>query len=351
MGNELVIPDTFKTAKPAGAFAVLNPAEESLSEGIGQSYGVIGYRGKVWSLRYHGERHNILRPDDGTPSAYLDVIILGQGRGKSKSYYEKADTNSFEEGKRPVCASIDGVRPDNDATQKQAEACAVCPRNVWKTDPKTGRKGRECSDYKRLAVLILPTQTKPVLGEPLMEPVFLRVPAASLNSLGLLGDTMAKQGWHFSSYITRISFDPNVAHPQMVFKPLQGLTDKEGPLILSLRNDATVGRITGGDVTAAVTDRTVEVLPPGTHDTGLGVSVDPRPSAAVVQLVPQSSNFGNNGAAPPVTNESNGLGLSGQGTPEIGGGSSGLVRSVSDTGEPQESDADLDARIAALIKP
>ena len=351
MGNELVIPDSFKNARPAGAFAVLNPAEESLSEGIGQSYGVIGYRGKVWSLRYHGERHNILRPDDGTPSAYLDVIILGQARGKSKSYYEKMDTNSFEEGKRPVCASIDGVRPDNDATQKQAEACAVCPRNIWKTDPKTGRKGRECSDYKRLAVLILPTQTKPVLGEPLMEPVFLRVPAASLNSLGTLGDTMAKQGWHFSSYITRISFDPNVAHPQMVFKPLQGLTDKEGPLILSLRNDATVGRITGGDVTAAVT-QTVEVLPPGTHDTGLGVSVDPRPSTNVVQLARQHTNSVNTDVAPPATAAPRTLGFAEPETLEIGGGSSGSVAAaISDTGEPQESDADLDARIAALIKP
>ena len=348
MGNELVIPDSFKNAKPAGAFAVLNPAEESLSEGIGQSYGVIGYRGKVWSLRYHGERHNILRPDDGTPSAYLDVIILGQARGKSKSYYEKMDTNSFEEGKRPVCASIDGVRPDNDATQKQAEACAVCPRNIWKTDPKTGRKGRECSDYKRLAVLILPTQTKPVLGEPLMEPVFLRVPAASLNSLGLLGDTMAKQGWHFSSYITRISFDPNVAHPQMVFKPLQGLTDKEGPLILSLRNDATVGRITGGDVTAAVT-QTVEVLPPGTHDTGLGVSVDPRPSAAVMEIVPPATNSVGSLSAQRAT-ATNGLGFVTPAVSEMNGGSNGHVTAVSDTGEPQESDADLDARIAALIK-
>ena len=42
-------------AASAAVFAGLNPESESLADGIGQSYGIIGYKGKVWTLRYRGE--------------------------------------------------------------------------------------------------------------------------------------------------------------------------------------------------------------------------------------------------------------------------------------------------------
>ena len=89
------------------------------------------------------------------------------------------------------------------------------PRNVWKTDAN-GKKGRECTDFKRLAVLLMPAQTKAMLGTPLMEPVFLRIPPALINELGTFGDRMNAMGWHYSSsYITRISFDPTQSYPKL----------------------------------------------------------------------------------------------------------------------------------------
>ena len=71
-----------------------------------------------------------------------------------------------------------------------------------------GRRGKECTDYKRLAVALMPNATRPMFGEPLMEPVFLRVPPASLNALALLEQKMGKKGlgYHYSAYLTRISF-------------------------------------------------------------------------------------------------------------------------------------------------
>ena len=76
-----------------------------------------------------------------------------------------------------------------------------CPRNTFKLNAD-GRKTRECSDYQRLAVLILPVLTKPLLGSALMEPVLLRVPPASLDDLEKLapdermhGKTITAQEW------------------------------------------------------------------------------------------------------------------------------------------------------------
>lgn len=372
MGQELALPDWAKN-KPARAFAVLNPQEDSLSAGIGQSYPVIGYKGKVWSFRHRGERKNFIRPDDGTPASYLDVIILGNAPQKSKSFYKAFDPNQSE-GDRPICSSIDGVVPDPDVTTKQSDTCALCPRNEWKTQAN-GKKGRECTDYKRLAVLVLPTQTKPLFGEPVLEPAFLRVPPASLNSLAIMGDTMAAQGFHYASYITRITFDTNEAHPKMQFRPLQGLTDAEAPLILQMRQDVQVDRIINGGFSEGI--RTVPpqegttLLPPATQSTGLIEATANSPST-VAHSHPGTTSAQRPGgstsaaSAQPATN--------GTATPNTSGVSSGLIglggpaptglglvttaaepkaqppgQALSDVGAPEATDDDLDAKIAGML--
>jgi hypothetical protein len=359
MSNEL---EVFKSSKPAQAF--VGEPVESLSEGIGSSYGVIHYKGKVWSLRYRGENYTFTRPDDGTPVGHIDVIILGKGAHKSKSYYEAYDQNAT--GGRPICASIDGVVPDEDVTKQQAVACAICPRNVWKTNAE-GRKSRECSDYMRLAVLLLPTQTKAAIGSALMEPVFLRVPPASLNNLAVFGETMSGQGWPMFSFVTRIRFNPDVAHPEMVFSPLQALTDAEGPVINPLRKDPLTARITGGDqsprqqpaaiaapapvqtppaapapVTATVTPSPVDTgltgKPPAAKDALITIVEPPPPKvklAETVQVDPpmQAGPLLNLSANPPATP-----------APQA------AAQTVADTGDPEESDAALDERISGILK-
>ena len=391
MGQELVIPPSFKGFKPPAVMAALNPQDDNLASGIGQGYGVIGYKGKVWSLRHHGERHNIIRPDDGTPSNHIDVVILGQAPQKSKSFYEKYDPNI--EGQRPICSSIDGVVPDADVVLKQSETCVLCPRNVWKTDPTTGRKGRECTDYKRLAVVMMPYQTKPILGQPLIEPLFLRVPPASLTSLAVMGDNMANQGFHFSTYVTRISFDPNEASPKMMFTPLQGITEQEAPVIMELRGDPTVGRITGGEIVLSAPKQigqhdkqpapvqTAQPSPTPVVQANPSTPATPStPSPATTAMQPATISTGLGSAQPvihvtedkpspqPATVASSQTTSS---TPNMledtgFGGVTSLVaakaassqsseptlaqQSTADTGEPEASDADLDARIAGLIK-
>lgn len=387
MGQELVLPDWAKT-KPAPAFAALNPADDSLSDGIGQSYPVLSYKGKNWAMRYRGEKKAFIRPDDGTPAAYLDVIILGQAKQKSKSYYKKYDPTQSD-GERPICSSIDGVVPDPDVTSKQSDTCGLCPMNVWKTDPTTGKKGRQCTDYKRLAVLVLPTQTKPIFGQPILEPAFLRVPPASLNSLAIMGDTMAGQGFHYASYITRITFDPNEAHPKMIFRPLQGLTDNEAPLILQMRGDMSVDRIINGGFAEGVhtvpPQEGTTLLPPATQETGLG--------AAGAQTLNLQANVPSTAAPAPATTNTTQAGVStglASAPPVIPSGANpapvqqaavvqtatsdalaglggptptglGLVttaaepkvatpgQAAGDTGVPEATDDDLDAQIAGML--
>jgi hypothetical protein len=379
MGQEVTVPDFAKNG-PARGFAALDPNAESLADGIGQGYPTIGYRGKVWSLRYRGEQHNFVRQDDKSPLNYIDVIILGQAPNKSKSYYKKYDPNVS--GERPICASLDGILPDFDVTVRQSETCALCPRNEWKINPETGNKHKECADYKRLAVLLLPALTQPILGQPLMEPAFLRVPAASLTSLALLGDTMSKQGFHFSTYVTRITFNPDTAHPEMQFKAQAPLTDQEAPTVMELRRDPIVGRITGGDLVFARPEVS-RLAPPTTPPPGGGsiAAAAPQSSSMIapaMTITPTGMAVSPSDAkvsAPPVTLEAQAISspslqaespspsLLGFPSPasgssktplagtasEVSSNSGGGVATVADTGPPEASDDELDNRIAGLI--
>ena len=385
MGQELMNMTAFQGGPSAAFKAELDPNSESLSDGIGGSYGIIGYKGKVWSLRFRGEKHTFVK-DDGYPLEYLDVIILQQAQVKSKSYFP-----NWEEGSDapPLCTSIDGVVPDVGVPQKQADACAMCPRNVWKNSPD-GKKIRECQDYNRIAVLLMPAQTKKLLGEALLEPVFLRIPGASLQGLALMGDETARQGYHFSSYITRVDFDPAQSYPKMRFKAIQPLTDAEAPIILPLRKDPAALRIIGlGEQRPALAAPSPSTPapapqpappPPQRVETGLtaapapvAMPVTPTPSPtpsvapvtapATQEVLPpqQPQQTGHERpsspptpAAAPVTLVDTGLTGLTQTTqaappPQAAQPTTPAQTVVADTGTATDADAALDARIAALM--
>jgi len=327
MGQELANLDAFKGG-PAQAFKQGPQESGALSDGIGSSYGVINYKGKNWSLRYRGEKKLFTRPDDGTPLSYIDVIVLRSADIKSKSYFKKYDPAGSSEGERPLCSSLDGVTPDRDVIAKQAEACAICPRNQWKLNEE-GRKGRECQDYKRLAVMILPNLTKPLFGSALMEPVFLRVPPASLNNLGMMGDLMDAQGYNYWTYITRITFDPAKSHPEMLFRALQPLDDKAANIVLPMRQDPLCLRITGQDEQRLAI--TQAPAPAVTQVQALPTPATPPPAT---EAIPMDTGFGDETYTVPVT--------------PVQPVQPAQV-TAADTGAPASADSALDARIAKLM--
>jgi hypothetical protein len=376
--------DAFNNQLPDAAFASLNPESESLADGIGQSYGIIGYKGKVWTLRYRGENYTFTRPDDGSPSAFLDCIVLRSASYRSKSFYKDGYQEGVS-GLRPTCASLNGVTPDADAPEPQASACSLCPRNEFKQHAN-GRKGKDCSDYKRLAVLILPSQSAPLFGgSALMEPVFLRVPAASLNDLATLGEAMSKKGFHYATYITRIGFDVEKPHPQMTFRAVQKLSAQEAPLVIEMREDPQAYRITGenevgkaspsannavsggqpalqqtapANTASQTSTATVQTAAPATTTSPsendeiaklkaqLAAAEAKSKAAAAAQNVPANepinTGFGN------LSGGVVGLGTN-QPVIEVSGAGQ-LAGNDADTGPADESDVDLDARVAGLLQ-
>ena len=209
--------------------------ENDLSAGVTSGYGMVGYKGKVWSIRYRGEDRALMRDDGDGPRSSIEVVILKSPTHLSKVFYE----NGYEEGSvaPPDCLSSNGVTPDATATKKQAETCALCPRNVF----GTGRngKGKACSDAKRLAIAPLNDIENEAFGGPML----LRVPAASLQDLAKFGDALKQMGYPYYGIGTRISFDPKESFPKFVFGAIRPLSDAEADKVITLRDSAIVGRI------------------------------------------------------------------------------------------------------------
>lgn len=214
-------------------------APENLGEGISGGYAILGYRGKVWSIRRSGEETPITVDFNGQtiPAPFIDTVIVKASGVISKVWYE----NGYQEGNSapPDCLSTNGIVPVATSPKKQAPACSVCPRNQWGSG-KEG-KGKACADAKRLAVAPI-NDLRP---ESLM---LLRVPPASLRALKQYGDSMTRRGFPlYYRYGTRFSFDAAESYPKFVFQPVRAMSHDEAVIIEELRNDPVTDQIIAED--------------------------------------------------------------------------------------------------------
>ncbi len=212
--------------------------QDDLSSGIQSSFGLIGYKGKVWSIRHRGAETPLMREDGDGPRGSIEVVILKASTQVSKIWYE----NGYVEGSNaaPDCFSNNGVTPDPTAAKKQCTSCAVCPHNQWgsRVTP-AGKQGKSCSDSKRLAVVPNGDINNDAFGGPML----LRVPAASLQDLAAFGQKMQQMGYPYYSIVTKIGFDAAESFPKFTFSALRPLADNEADLVLSMRDGHQVNRI------------------------------------------------------------------------------------------------------------
>jgi hypothetical protein len=224
--------------------------ENDLGAGIEASFGLMKFKGKVWTTSFKGEERSLMRQDGDGPMNSIDVVIVKAPKVKSKIWYAAG----YVEGSTaaPDCWSTNGVVPDVQATSKQSPTCATCPKNVWGSrTTDSGKKGKACSDSKRIAIVPADAaQNNPGIlrNEALGGPMLLRVPAATLGALASYGDKLKAASYPYQAVVTKIAFDPAEAYPTFVFTPVRPLTDEEADVIIELAGTAQVERILSEEV-------------------------------------------------------------------------------------------------------
>jgi hypothetical protein len=228
------------------------------ASGTASGFPVVSTRGKVFHVKRGDDVELIAKADDpDEPETKLKVVVLKTNKGVSRTYYE----DTYEEGSDdpPTCYSNDGIIPAADVEDRQAKKCAVCPKAQWGSRiTESGKKGKACSEVKRLAVALW--------SDP-SEPMLLRVPPTSLKGWDTYVNMLFKRGVKPPQVITEIRFDPSVSHQVLMFKPIGFVTEDMLEDVQSALAEPTVEQIIGagndpGDITPPADDEDEDEAPP-----------------------------------------------------------------------------------------
>lgn len=215
----------------------------SLAAGIRPSFASVTFKGKTWGIRYRGVTHQLLARDPQTGAVLgaiptIDVVILKSATAISKAFYlEKYKEGDFNQ---PDCWSTNGQMPDPAASKKQNETCRGCRWDAFGSRTMDdGRKGKACSDNKRVAVVPAADLKNEMYGGPML----LKLPPSAFNELSELQAQLLHQGYHYFAVIMRLSFDYQAAFPKIQFTPIGVLNDHQMTEVIALQDDPTVERI------------------------------------------------------------------------------------------------------------
>jgi hypothetical protein len=301
------------------------PVENDLGAGVSQGFGLVGYKGKVWSIRHRGEEHQLMRDDGDGPRSSIEVVIVKASPVIGKIWYEKGYVEGSNEA--PDCFSSNGIVPDNSSPKKQCETCALCEKNKWGSAPtRAGQppsKGKACSDSKRYAVVPLGDIQNELYGGPLL----LRVPAASMGAGADYGTMMAKLGYPYYAIGTRIQFDPKESYPKFLFSAIRPLNDEEALMVKELQNDVRTARVLADDQQPGISPPLAQVAAPTVQSAFEQPPVNALPAPAPKQEAPKITK-------PKL---------------KVVEAAPAGVPDEPDTGEASQFEADLDAQLDALL--
>lgn len=239
MSNDLVImeqrPAFLRDTTPTSA----DEFRSGLVSGIALPF--LSIRGKVFRIRKDGQEIP-LRVNE------LPIVFIAARPNVSKRYYDAAYASDMSA--MPACHSMDGVTPD--VANPVHPDCASCPKNAWgsKITP-SGKKAKECQDYKRLIVGIF--------GEKDLMPVVFDVPATSLKAprgqrhqdtmmLREYLDTIARHAIDPITAVTKLFFT-DAEYPQVSFSFGGYVSENIWHRALELRDDKDVLEALGnGDI-------------------------------------------------------------------------------------------------------
>jgi len=231
------LPAYLKTANRAAV-------NDDLTAHAGTGFPVMSIKGKNFTVVRDGERTVLTKEVDGEKIAVpsIEVVLVKANKGTSKVFYMKGYQEGSEATK-PDCFSNTGDRPDPSVAEPQAKSCALCAHNQWGSKiGDNGGKGKACQDSVRMAI---------ATADLINDPYLLRVPPASIKSLGEYGKMLAKRGVGYNMVVTRIGFDMESPTPKLTFKPTGLLSDAGYAQVQEVMASDVVQAILGSEGIAA----------------------------------------------------------------------------------------------------
>lgn len=186
------------------------------------AFSKLGIKGGKFQIKLAGEESQTLTDpsNDALPLRELPVVVAGWSNSIAKTFYIKKFTGGEGVDAEPDCTSEDGIVPDEGVKNKQADACANCPKNVFgsKINEK-GKKVKACDDSK--VIVVIPVD---YLGE--MPPLQYKMSAMAMKNWKAYVDELSANGLPLTWVKTILRFDLDVEYPLMTFS-FGGILDEE----------------------------------------------------------------------------------------------------------------------------
>lgn len=271
---------------------------KAMAAGIKPAFGTVTFKGKTWGIRHRGVTHPLLVKDPQTgqilgAAPSLDIVVLKSAAAISKAYYiEKYQENDF---KAPDCWSTNGQVPDPASPKKQSNTCRGCKWDAFGSRmTEDNRKGKACSDAKRLAVVPAADLKNEYFGGPML----LKLPPSAFAGWSELEAALLQQGYEYFAIVLRCTFDHQAAYPKIVFTPIGVLNDHQMQEVLWLQELDVVDRILSEELyevsgdpdqptdEAATTTVPQQVAQPQPVTTGVAHQPQPQPQQAFQPVAP-----------------------------------------------------------------
>jgi len=139
------LPEHLRVASDAADMATLGAAFES------RAFARVSTKDNTFALvSLEGELMRVNQMDPADAKVFIDVVFIKWSPTITKAWYEGAYVDGSDAS--PACFSMDGVTPDASSTNRQATACASCPKNAFGS--AANGSGKACADRQRTAVIL-----------------------------------------------------------------------------------------------------------------------------------------------------------------------------------------------------
>lgn len=214
-------------------------------------------KGKVFTMNKDGVKTILMKPAPNEDETAQNIgVVIERANMNAKNFYKNGYVEGQSDGNQPDCYSFDGIAPSPQSREPQSKKCAVCPHNVWGSRvsndgdrPGQEKKGKACTDHARLAI---------AAPDALDKPMLMRVPPASLKNLREAVKIINARKVPYNAVVMKVSFDPAMASPTLMFKPVGLLPDAGYAQVTSLYEGELVRSIMGLEDTF---DEPVEAQP------------------------------------------------------------------------------------------
>ena len=218
------LPAYLMKGRVGSSLAILDTANN-----MGESLPRISFKGKSFTLIEDGEEETL-------DVRYLDVVVVGAHPAIARRYYEGAYDPNVVAAAR--CWSFDGMKPEENITDRVAASCDRCPMNE-KGSHATGR-GKACAMFRPLAVMLYGDEAHTGLYR--IDVSALGLFASDVPGYMNLIDYnkhLKQNKVPLSCVITRISFSPKQSVPVIGFKAM-GLIEEDVADAVNAFDDETI---------------------------------------------------------------------------------------------------------------